>query len=241
VVLAGATIIAIPLIIGMVRSARMLGFVLAVRALPMAGRRRADFAAAPRRALVTMLQLGTLLIVGAPIIAITQPFIPRFPGFSLLGLMVIILGIAFWRSALNLQEHAKAGAEVIVSALTPRLSTTDDEEDLYRTMEHVAIMLPGLGEPMPVRISETSPAVDRSLAELNVRGKTGATILAITRQGEAGARVIVPSGREIVRAGDIIALAGSQEAVDAAAEMLAVSRRRARVVVNPEEEELGHS
>jgi CPA2 family monovalent cation:H+ antiporter-2 len=226
----------------MVRSARMLGFILAVRALPMAGRRRADFAAAPRRALVTMLQLGTLLIVGAPIIAITQPFMPRFPGFSLLGVMVIVLGIAFWRSALNLQEHARAGAEVIVAAMTPNISSDEDEENLYKTMEHVAVMLPGLGEPMPVRITETSPAVNRSLAELNVRGKTGATILAITRQGEEGARVIVPSGKEVVRIGDILALAGSQEAVDAAAEMLAVSRRRARVVVDPEETaEMGHS
>jgi CPA2 family monovalent cation:H+ antiporter-2 len=241
VVLAGAVIVATPLLIGMVRSARMLGFILAVRALPMAGRRRTDFAAAPRRALVTMLQLGTLLIVGAPIIAVTQPFVPRFPGFTLLGIMVIILGIAFWRSALNLQEHAKAGAEVIVAALTPKLSGGDDEEDLFKTMEHVAIMLPGLGEPMPVRIEANSPAVDRSLAELNVRGKTGATILAITRQGEAGARVIVPSGREIVRVGDVLALAGSQDAVDAAATMLAVTRRRAPVVVKPEDEELGHS
>jgi len=233
VVLAGAAIVATPLLIGMVRSARMLGFVLAVRALPMAGRRRADFAAAPRRALVTMLQLGTLLIVGAPIIAITQPFIPRFPGFTLLGIMIIVMGIAFWRSALNLQEHAKAGAEVIVSALTPNLSSTSDEEDLFRTMEHVAVMLPGLGEPMPVRIDATSPAADRSLAELNVRGKTGATILAITRQGEAGARVIIPSGREIIRVGDVLALAGSQEAVDAAAQMLAISRRKPKVVVPP--------
>lgn len=231
VVLAGAAIVATPLLIGMVRSARMLGFVLAVRALPMAGRRRTDFAAAPRRALVTMLQLGTLLIVGAPIVAITQPFVPRFPGFTLLGIMTIVLGIAFWRSALNLQEHARAGAEVIVAALAPRISSDDDEDDLFKTMEHVAIMLPGLGEPMPVRIDATSPAVDRTLAELNVRGKTGATILAITRRGEAGARVIIPSGRERLHVGDVIALAGSQEAVDAAAEMLAVTRRRATIKV----------
>jgi len=54
--------------------------------------------------------------------------------------------------------------------------------------------------------------------------------------------VIVPSGKEVVRPGDILALAGSQEAVDAAAEMLAISRRRARVVVDPDASaELGHS
>ena len=229
VVLAGAVVIAIPLLFGMVRSARMLGFVLAVRALPMAGRRKADFADAPRRALVTMLQLGTLLIVGVPIVAITQPFVPRFPGFTLLAILTVVMGFAFWKSALNLQEHAQAGAEVIVAALTPQISSEDDEENLFKTMEHVAVMLPGLGEPVPVKIDAMSPAVDRTLAELNIRGKTGATILAITRKGESGAKVLVPSGKEVLRAGDVLALAGSQDSVSAAIELLTISRRKPRV------------
>jgi CPA2 family monovalent cation:H+ antiporter-2 len=225
-VIAGAAVLAVPLIFGLVQSARMLGFVLAMRALPTAGRRKADFAAAPRRALVTMLQIGTLLIVGVPIVAVTQPFIPNFPGFTLLAILIVVFGVAFYRSALNLQEHARAGAEVIVAALTPQMADDEDEENLFKTMEHVAIMLPGLGEPVPVRIDATSPAVDRTLAELNVRGKTGATILAITRKGETGAKVVVPSGKERLQVGDILALAGTQEAVDAATEILTVSRRR---------------
>jgi CPA2 family monovalent cation:H+ antiporter-2 len=235
VVLLGAMVLATPLLFGIVRSARMLGFILAVRALPQAGRRKADFADAPRRALVTMLQIGTLLIVGVPIVAVTQPFIPRFPGFTLLALMTIVLGVAFWKSALNLQEHARAGAEVIVAALTPQSAAEDDEENLFKTMEHIAIMLPGLGEPVPVKIDATSPALDRSLAELNIRGKTGATILAITRRGESGAKVVVPSGKEILRDGDILALAGTQEAVDAASKMLTVSRRKPRVAAEVSE------
>jgi CPA2 family monovalent cation:H+ antiporter-2 len=238
VVLIGAMILATPLLFGIVRSARMLGFILAVRALPTAGRRKTDFADAPRRALVTMLQIGTLLIVGVPIVAVTQPFIPRFPGFTLLALMTIVLGVAFWKSALNLQEHARAGAEVIVAALTPQTAAEDDEENLFKTMEHIAIMLPGLGEPVPVKIDATSPAVDRSLAELNIRGKTGATILAITRRGESGAKVVVPSGKEVLRVGDILALAGTQEAVDAASKMLTISRRKPRVVTKAPVEQL---
>jgi CPA2 family monovalent cation:H+ antiporter-2 len=232
-------VLATPLLFGIVRSARMLGFILAVRALPTAGRRKTDFADAPRRALVTMLQIGTLLIVGVPIVAVTQPFIPRFPGFTLLAMMTIVLGIAFWKSALNLQEHARAGAEVIVAALTPQAASEDDEENLFKTMEHIAIMLPGLGEPVPVKITASSPGKDRSLAELNIRGKTGATILAITRRGETGAKVVVPSGKEVLRDGDILALAGTQDAVDAAAQLLTVSRRKSpAAVVEPSAESL---
>jgi CPA2 family monovalent cation:H+ antiporter-2 len=96
---------------------------------------------------------------------------------------------------------------------------------MMKTMEHVAVMLPGLGEPVPVKIDAASPAVNRSLADLNIRGKTGATILAITRIGEQGSKVVVPSGKESLRVGDIIALAGSQESVESAIELLTVSRR----------------
>ena len=233
VVLIGAAAVAAPLLWGVVRSARMLGFVLAMQALPAAGRRKADFAAAPRRALVTMLQIGTLLMVGIPLVAITQPFAPQFPGFTLLAILIVVLGFAFWRSALNLQEHARAGAEVIVAALTPQVSDDADSDNMMKTMEHVAIMLPGLGEPVPVRIDASSPAVNRSLAELNIRGKTGATILAITRKSEDGSKVVIPSGKETLRVGDVLALAGTQDSVDQAKEILTVSRRRSEVAVDP--------
>ncbi|MEJ7760697.1 MAG: cation:proton antiporter [Gemmatimonadaceae bacterium] len=227
-VLLVAVALAVPMVIGIVRSARMLGFILAMRALPGAGRRAVDFAAAPRRALVTMLQLGTLFMVGAPLIAITQPFLPRFPGFIVLILLTIVLSFAFWRSALNLQGHAQAGAQVIVAALTPKIGMVDDSEDLNRTMEHVAIMLPGLGEPVPVRIAPGSPGADRSLAQMNLRGMTGATVLAVTRNASEGSEVFVPSGKTVLRAGDVVALAGPNEAVEAALQLLGVDRRAER-------------
>ena len=63
----------------------------------------------------------------------------------------------------------------------------------------------------------TSPAAERTLAELNLRGATGATVLAILRHGEP---VLVPSGHERVHAGDVLAVAGTEEAIAAARELL---------------------
>ncbi|HYN81368.1 MAG TPA: cation:proton antiporter [Gemmatimonadaceae bacterium] len=224
IVTAGALIIATPLVVGIFRSARRLGFILAVRALPSAGRRAVDFAGAPRRALVAILQLAMLMLVAVPLLAVTQPFLPLYPGIALILVVILLLGIGLWRSALNLQGHAQAGAQMIVSALAPQV--LEDESDLMmKTMEHVALMLPGLGDPEAVRIAVNSPAVERTLAELNIRGLTGATVLAITRldsriPGEPMKLVQVPSGSERLHVGDILALAGSHEAIRAARSLL---------------------
>src|SRR5690349_21883099 len=48
-------------------------------------------------------------------------------------------------------------------------------------------LLAGLGGPSFVHLADTSPAVGHSLAALNLRGMTGATVLAMTR-GETGDR-----------------------------------------------------
>jgi CPA2 family monovalent cation:H+ antiporter-2 len=74
-------------------------------------------------------------------------------------------------------------------------------------------LLPGLGSPVRLLVAPGSPAVGRSLAELDLRGKTGATVLAI-RRGEQ--TLLVPSGAQRLEAGDLLALAGTHEALEAA-------------------------
>ena len=56
--------------------------------------------------------------------------------------------------------------------------------EIQRDMDRVRAALPGLGDPVSLRVPETSPAANRTLAELNLRGHTGATVLAILREGE---------------------------------------------------------
>jgi CPA2 family monovalent cation:H+ antiporter-2 len=167
-----------------------------------------------------MLQLVTLLMVGIPLLAITQPFLPGYPGVAILFVITVLLSAALWRSALNLQGHAQAGAEMIVAALTPQVMN-DQVDALTKTMEHVATMLPGLGEPEIVRVAVNSPAVNKSLADLNLRGLTGATVLCITRtesatENAAALQVGVPSGSQLLNVGDVLALAGTREAIAAA-------------------------
>jgi CPA2 family monovalent cation:H+ antiporter-2 len=211
----GAAAVAVPFAIGLVANARRLGLAMASAALPEVAAGRPDLAAAPRRALLALLQLAAAVLVLAPIVALTQPFLPGPLGAALLIVTVLALGVAFWRSASDLQGHVRAGAQVIVEALG-RQGTAEGPvpADL---LAGVRAMFPGCGEPVAVRLPEPSPAVGRTLADLEVRGKTGATVLAIWR-GDGS--VIVPSATEELRAGDLLALAGARDAVESARELL---------------------
>ena len=231
IVLLGAAAVATPLLYGMLRSGRTLGAILAGRifATPQAG--KVDPADAPRRAMMIAVQVAVIVTVGIPVLAITQPFLPPLRGLAIFALMMILLVIAVWRDAANLQGHAKAGAQIIASALAQQMASTDgDERNPLHDVNHI---LPGLGEPVAVRVSYDSIAVGRSLAELNVRGETGATVLAIRRGDE---QIPTPLGKEVVRAGDLLAVSGSQDALDVARELFAphLTARDARMTAEIE-------
>jgi K+:H+ antiporter len=209
-----AAVLAVPFCLGVVRSSRRLGMTLARAALPKT-RRRVDYAAAPRRMLVVTLQLAGVLLVGMPLLALTQPFLPPLPGVVLFVLVLAGLGIGFWRSATNLQGHVRAGAQVVLDVLAAQ--TRPVEPAPARSFTDVHQLLPGLGTLAAVRLEAESPAVGKTLAQLKLRGRTGATVLAVTR---AGGGVIVPTAKERLQAGDVLALAGTHEAIAAATALL---------------------
>jgi CPA2 family monovalent cation:H+ antiporter-2 len=210
-VLALAAAISIPLVLGIGRLSHRLGSALAVGALPK-GVGKVDFDAAPRGALVVMLQLGIAVLTATVIVAVTQPFLPSYPGLVVLALMVAGFGIAIWRSAKNLEGHVQAGSQAVVERLTKYARAGTSITDSQPMIEIQSLFF-GLGEPEAVRLGAESPAVGRSLAELNLRGRTGATVLAISRGGEP---ILAPVATERLASGDVVALAGSREAIDAA-------------------------
>ena len=215
-VVAVAVALAAPFVAGVVRVARRLALELAEATLPGAPSGRVDPAVAPRRALVVTVQLTVILLVAAPLVALTQPFLPgpQAAGVVLLGLGA--LAVAFWRSATNLEGHVRAGAQVIAEVLRAQVRAA---RPLDRTsLAQVQALLPGIGAPEPLTLGASSPAVGRTLAELNVRGLTGATVLEIHRGDED---VLVPRAQEVLRAGDVLALAGTAESIAAAWELLA--------------------
>ena len=218
VIIAGAAALSALPVVFLVRTTHLLGLAIAVQALPTPEERKVDMARAPRRALEVTLQFAILFAVVALLVAVTQPFAPSIPGAVLVLAAGIILVLAVWRSAKNLQGHAVACGEVIAAALARRAADGAPGKSVDDAMSLMHTMLPGLGEPVAMTVEPKSPAAGRTLAELDMRGVTGATVLALIRGDE---QVISPRGSTRLNPGDVIAVAGTHESVAGVRSMLA--------------------
>jgi len=208
--------LAAPFVVGVLRLTRRLGAALGEAALPSPGAGSVDFSAAPRRALSTSMELAVVLLVGSTLVAFTQPFFKGFFGAALLAVLIAALLAVLWRRAADLQGHVRAGAEVVVEALVAQ-ARKGAQAPSDASAALLSSLFPGLGEPEVVRLDAQSPALGRSLADLDLRGATGATVLAIVRGDE---RVLLPSAREAFLQGDVVALAGTHEAIASARALL---------------------
>ena len=200
---------AMPLCIGIISVVRHLAFELVTAALPDSNDEHLGTAA--RRALTITLQLAVLVLTGLPLVAVTQPFLRGPQAAVLLGVGVFAFGVLVLQRARNLQGEVRAGTQLIADALKrPHADKTGVRADVKH-------FLAELGEPKTVTLSPDCAAIAHTLVHLNVRGATGATVLAIARETDGA---IVPTGREVLRPGDILVLAGTVEAVAKARKLL---------------------
>lgn len=206
---------------GIARHAILLARLLAREVIPLLQPER-DLGRAPRNALELAFEATAFLLIGLPVAAITQPFVPG--GGLVVALALFVIGLFARRSMSELDQHMRAGAELIVEVLARQAHDAhqDTAGDDPHAPESAGVrqtfqsVLPGL-DATPIVLSAGSPSIGRTLAQIDLRAKTGASVLAITR-GEQGAAN--PSPHEPLREHDVLAIAGSDEAVAAARDVL---------------------
>jgi CPA2 family monovalent cation:H+ antiporter-2 len=238
-----AVLLAAPFLFGFLRLYRGLGQALAFRALPAPKAGRVDLAAAPRRAFMVTWQLAIGVLLSVPLLALTNSFFPTPLAALIILLVLSILGVIFWRGATNLQGHTRAGAEIIVAALGKQMAgsvsmagtetlemplpsahelSAEAKAEMQSTRESrpmtsIYDMIPGLGEPVSLLMNPEDYAVGKSLSALDLRDSTDASILVIVRNGEP---IVLPVGKEVLQAGDLLALAGTPDAIDRGKKLL---------------------
>ncbi|MCA9542975.1 MAG: cation:proton antiporter [Myxococcales bacterium] len=155
-----------------------------------------------RQVLSVAVQLVTLLGVGVPYAVVALPF---DGGVALAGLAVAIAATAFslWRTAEQAVEPVRSSAGRFVDRLAREMAGEGHDPPTERP-----VLGADLAEALP--LDTGAYAVGRSLTELDLRAITGATVVAL--RGPDGAHRL-PTGHEVLRAGDIVALAGTRAAV----------------------------
>lgn len=205
-------VITTPFVVGMVHCIRALGLELTGRMLPKKEAGKQDLSAIPRRMLMITLQFALVLLFGFPLLILTQPFVPPYLGITLLTLVLALLGIFFWRGTTQLQGHVQAGAQRVVEMFNKSIEIHKDVPVIQPEQ-----FLPWLGKVHSVRIEPNNHMIGKTLGKINLRSLTGASIIAITRGGKG---VVVPTGEEKIYADDVLAITGTDDAVQAAKEML---------------------
>jgi CPA2 family monovalent cation:H+ antiporter-2 len=210
ILVGSAIVIAAPFALGAIRRAAMIARRLAAEVIPSTGS-AVDLGRAPRQVLVLVLELAIALAIAVPAVAATQPFVPASPLIVGLGVLAALLLVR--RSMADFEGHVRAGSELVLEFLSTASHTEQPAQPAV--LAQMQAVLPGFAGVTPFALVATSPAIGRSLAELDLRRQR--TVLAIGR-GDHG--LATPSPTEPLRAGDILALAGSDAAIAAARQML---------------------
>ncbi|CAN5782040.1 cation:proton antiporter [soil metagenome] len=198
-----AAVLATPFVVSLVRRVVVISRILALEVIPARDEAVSlDLGRAPRRSLMVMFEIGLGLVVAVPLVAATQPFVPGGP----LVILIVVVGLVVvaHRSLRDFDGHVRAGSEMILELM----------RQPEAPLASVETVLPGFGDLASITVGPTSSAIGRSLADLDLRAKTGATVLAIARGPDTG--LATPSPTEPLRAGDVLAMAGSSEAIASA-------------------------
>jgi CPA2 family monovalent cation:H+ antiporter-2 len=195
----GVAVVAAPFAYFMFRRMSLLAKRLAEEVIPPAD--DVDLGRASRRALALTFEIAITMAVMVPIVAVVQSFVPS--SFAVLLGVAGVLAIAMRGRIVDFEGHVRASSELIVELL----GMPDGDS---RFVE-LATILPGFGGTARVTIGPASAG--KTLRELDLHARTGASVLAIVRGGH-GISPVEPEER--LQAGDIVALAGSDDAIAAA-------------------------
>lgn len=195
-----AMLACMPLLVASHRKFEALGMLLADMAIPSAMNRAATL----RPLLARMLHVAGSVVMGGILVASSTALLPGWPTLLLLLGSAAILGILFGRSFNAWYSRAKfalvdtwqnpPASDPVAPALPPVLK--DADLSLHAIGPHLAGLL---------------------IRELNLRARTGVSIVAIERTGRS---IVNPGPDELLQAGDQLLLLGSPGQLPRAVELL---------------------
>jgi len=200
----GALLACLPILVAVLRKLRATAMLMAEATI---ARKGADQQPLALRQLVTrtIVGLGTVAIA-LFIFTVGASILPSWP--VVLVLLAIVAGVmvSLWRHFTRVYARAQIAVREVLDAPTPM----GNVEDPIGTLLTKAML-------DSITIADGSMAAGKLIRELELRSRTGATIVAVERGRES---VISPSPDEELRAGDTLLLIGAAEQVELARNLL---------------------
>jgi CPA2 family monovalent cation:H+ antiporter-2 len=216
--------VVLPIMTGIARNTAVLANKAAESAGDPGGAPAGAFAAHAARLSVV---LGVLLAVGVPALAILRPRLPGAWGMAALATIALGLGWLVLRSTGRLAAGVRSGAGELAELLARQARAAELAGDDAADDEVAPSLFHGLSNRHTRPLEPGTAGVGRTLRELDLRARTGATALAILRGEE---RLLLPGGRVPLQEGDVVALVGSRDALARAVALLAAAAEEVEAV-----------
>ncbi len=202
-----ASLLALPLLIATFRKWRAIAMVLAEISVPL-NKEREQQSYNLRSVITNALLVAGVFLVGLMILTLSYALLPPWPVLIALLLIVALSTFIFWRSFIRVYASAQF-------ALGETLQQSSDTHAVVTSRPIPGMLL--RAELDSVALPSGSSATYKLIRELELRSKTGATIVGIARGPES---IINPDPDEELQPGDQLLLLGATEQLQEARRLL---------------------
>ncbi len=205
----GATVLSLPLLIANFRKLQALGLLVAeISVRPeAAGERTASI----RAVIAQAIPLAGVVALALLVLALSSTLLPPLEVLLVLVLIVALVMWVWWRAFVK--WHSKAQVALIETFERPPPARPESTTQFFRLLSHAQIRV--------VLVDPGSPVAGKLIRELELRTRTGASVVGIERNGES---IVNPGPDEELRAGDKLLLLGSGDQLAQVAELFHVAK-----------------
>lgn len=191
-----ATVLSLPLLIATFRKLQALGLLVAeVSVNPeAAGERTASI----RAVIAQAIPLAGAVALALLVLALSSTLLPPLEVLLVLVLIVALVMWVWWRAFVR--WYSKAQVALTETFAQPPPARPESTTQFFRLLSHAQLRV--------VPVEQDSPVAGKLIRELELRSRTGASVVGIERNGE---NIVNPGPDEELRAGDKLLLLGSSD------------------------------
>ncbi len=200
-----AGLLALPWLIATIR--KLQAFAMLVAETKVAERVAGRHTTVIRAVVANVILVAGTGMLGLWVLVVSAPFLPTWPGLLVPVLVIVMMAALLWRLFIKIHARAQSALHETLSASPAPPEPPDQPLDTILKNAQMEMLT----------VAPASPAAGKLISELELRSKTGASIVAIERDGD---NIINPDANEELRPGDRLFLLGTREQIAAARELL---------------------